>query len=474
MPRIVGFRSRCASRRGSATVAVTIAALVIVGTAGAVVAVCRRDAAEPCSERGLKARAIAEAALSAKISQMVAGNYADLGSNARGVPFAGGSAWVGVENFDVRRELFRLTAQGTFADETQVVEAVLRPVVDPAPACAVFAGNSSDDPRYVLAFGGEGEAADAIEGDVYSGRSIFVLGDARIEGRLRARRSVEGAEGDYPVARRGPDFGAVLRGRRATERMRTLHVDALFEDASREEDPWGGVACQVPPENPAHVFRRNPSDRAELTEATPGDDYFLEAPCGGDPGAAPGADGSAWVGVPGLRAGDHGATFVVDGNLWVSNGALRAVRFGRPEGEPASLAIVVRGNIHLGASILDPEGRGNAIALVALRHPGREASGDILIGGPGSNPVEEIDAFLFAERDIRRGAEDGIPAPLVVRGALVAGNHIDLGSGEAHVRLTVRGDARFANGELALAGVPASADRVAAFSVLSWRTLGAP
>jgi hypothetical protein len=208
------------------TIAVSIAAFVAVGTAGAVVAVYRKDPEAASSEEGIRARSIAEAAVSTKISQMVAGNFADLGSIGRGVPLAGGFAWVGVENFDVRRELFRLTAQASFQGETKIVEAVLRPVVERAPMCAIFAGNASNDPDYVLEFGGEGDLRDSIHGDVYSGTSIRVRGEARIEGALRARRGIDGAEGDAPVTRRSPDSG-FLRGRRPTDRARILRVDAL-------------------------------------------------------------------------------------------------------------------------------------------------------------------------------------------------------------------------------------------------------
>lgn len=461
------------------TIAVSIAALVAVGTAGAVVAVYRKDPEAASSEEGLRARSIAEAALSTKISQMVAGNFADLGSIGRGVPLAGGFAWVGVENFDVRRELFRLTAQASFQGETKIVEAVLRPVVERAPMCAVFAGNASSDPDYVLEFGGEGDLRDSIHGDVYCGTSIRVRGEARIEGTLRARRGIDGAEGDAPVTRRSPDFEGFLRGRRPTDRARILRVDALFEQAERESDPSGG--WRVPCDNPAHVFRKNPSDRAALTDTTPGDDYFLEDVCAdAGPGGAAAGD-SSWIGVAEAEGaiGERGAsaTFVLDGDLWIASRSGRPIRFGRPGGEPTNLSIVVRGNIHVGASLLDPplepSGRRNALALVALRHEDREASGDILFEGGGAAAAEEVDAFLFAEHDIRR-AEGERPTPLLVRGALIAGNQVRLGSGSAHAPLAVLGDKRLADGTLAAAGIPVPPDRVTAFSVLSWRALGTP
>ena len=467
---------RTGSRFGgpAATIAITIAALAAVGTAGIVAAIARRDPDAATSERGLKARAIAEAALSAKISRMVAGDYSDFGASDRAVPIAGGTAWVGVENYDVRHELFRLTAQGTFADETQVVEAVLRPLADPAAPCAVFAGNAANDPGYLLAFGGRGDAADAIEGDVYSGRDLSVRDDARVAGTLRARRRIEGADGEFPVTRAGPDFAAILRGRRPTEHVRTFQVDALFAHATLESDPWGGRAWQVPRDNPAHVFRKNPSDREELCRATPGDDYFLEDPCASFPAAGPDTDGAAWIELPetGGPASGESLVDVIDGDLWITNRSLRAVRFGRPGGPRTSVSIVVRGDVHLGADVVDPGGRGDAIALVALRREGRESSGDVRIGGELANPVEHVDAFLFAERDIRRETEPRPPPSLVVRGALVAGNQIALGPEIPHVRLVVRG----VEGSTiaARAGLPVPCERVSAFTVLSWRALGAP
>jgi hypothetical protein len=405
---------------------------------------------------------------------MVAGDYSDLGAADRAVPLAGGTAWVAVENYDVRHELFRLTAQGTFADETQVVEAVLRPLADPASPCAVFAGNASNDPGYVLAFGGQGGAADVIEGDVYSGRDLAVRGDARVAGTLRARGRIDGANGEFPATRAGPDFAAILRGRRPTEHVRTFQVDALFAGATLESDPWGGRAWQVPRENPAHVFRKNPSDREELCRATPGDDYFLEQPCASFPSAGPDTDGTAWIDVPeaGGTPGERSLVFVIDGDLWITNRSLRAVRFGRPGGPRTSVAIVVRGDVHLGADVVDPDGRGDAIAMVALRREGREASGNVRIGGELASPVERLDTLLFAERDIRREPEPRAPASLAVRGALVAGNQIALGPEAAHVRLVVRGEEGFAIA--ARAGLPVPTERVSAFTVLSWRASGSP
>jgi hypothetical protein len=452
----------------------TIAAVLAVATAGVVVAIARRDPDVPTSERGQKARSIAEAALSTKISRMVAGDYSDLGSSEHGVTIAGGTAWVAVENFDVRRELFRLTAQATFGDETQVVEAVLRPLADPPAICAVFAGNASNDPDYVLAFGGEGDAADAIEGDVYSGRDLLVRGGARIQGALRARGRVEGAEGEFPVMRAGPDFSASLRGRHPAGHARTFQVDTLFSGATLESDPWGGRAWQVPRENPAHVLRRNPSDREELCRTTAGDDWFLEEPCASSRSAAPDADGAAWIDLPEADgAGSaRSVVFVIDGDLWITNRSLRAVRFGRPGSAHTSVAFVVRGDIHVGADVVDPGDRGDAIAFVALRREGREESGDIRIGGELANPVERLDALLFAERDIRREVEPRPQRPLVVRGALVAGNQVAIGSDAPHARLVVRcGEG---SAIAARAGLPIPQDRVSAFTVLSWRALGAP
>jgi hypothetical protein len=479
---------RSAVRRapgGAATVAVSIAALVAVGTAGLVVGAYRKDPEAASSEEGIRARSIAEAAISAKISQMVAGNFTDLGSSGHGVPLAGGSAWVGVENFDVRRELFRLTAQASYQGETQVVEAVLRPVVERAPVCAVFAGNASNDPDYVLDFGGEGEISDSILGDVYSGSSIRVRGAARIQGTLRARRGIDGAEGDAPAARRAPDFGGFLRARRPSDRARVLRVDALFARETREPGPAGGG--RVPCDNPAHVFRKNPPDRVALTDTTPGDDYFLEDVCADGEAGGAADDEASWVRVAEAEGaiGERGssATFVLDGDLWIASRSGRPIRFGRPGGQATNLSIVVRGNIHVGASLLDPQGdvpaatgaagRRNAIALVALRHEDREASGDIVFEGEGVRAAEEIDAFLFAERDIRR-AEGERTTPLLVRGALIAGNQIRFGSRSARAPLAVLGDERLADGTLAAAGIPVPPDRATAFSVISWRALGAP
>ena len=57
-----------------------------------------------------------------------------------------------------------------------------------------------------------------------------------------------------------------------------IQVANEFATATYKSDEAGGSAWQLPESSPAHIFRKNPSDRTSNTSSTVKDDYFLEDP----------------------------------------------------------------------------------------------------------------------------------------------------------------------------------------------------
>jgi hypothetical protein len=203
----------------------------------------------------------------------------------------------------------------------------------------------------------------------------------------------------------------------------------------------------MPRESPAHVFRKNPSDREAWTKATPGDDYFLE-----DPYERLDLESSA---VSRLTLGETGV-FFVSGDLWIANRQAGALRL------ESALTIVVQGDIHVAGDVLRRDPERDSLALVAIRDPFRADSGNIFLGEPASGSPARIEAHLFAEEDVLATASVGVS----ISGCVVAGDHVVLGSAPVAVSFEDRGSA-------SLPGLPRRGGSVAAYTVVSCRRLAA-
>src|SRR5262249_33022603 len=146
----------------------------------------------------------------------------------------------------------------------------------------------------------------------------------------------------------------------------------------------------------AHVFRKNPSDRMRWTDPTAGDDYFLEDPY--EPVEPdPESDGSSatklWLSSSEARgtADAGGAAFTIEGDLWVFNANTNSFRLGGPPESPCVLVVVVRGNIHIADNLYCRRGDQDGIVLIALKDPGRQGSGNIILGDPDDGTLREVD-----------------------------------------------------------------------------------
>jgi hypothetical protein len=465
------------AQRGAILLATLVLFAVVVGMAGLVMAfglAAKRPHRLP--KECLEAENLAEAGVSEKISQMLAGDLDDLGDRDHPVASPGGGYWVHIDTVDPAERIYRLTSRGASAKGSVAVEAIVRPSVAAVYRNAVFAGNSSGDPDYVLSFSGGGSRGDRIEGDVYCGRHVAVSGGASVQGHMRARGHITGERGQEGACEPGFDFAGMHY-----ESDNDYDLARLFTAATYESNALGGTAWQMPERNPAHIFRKNPTDRAPYTDATPGDDYFLEDPYE-TVHVDPESDGSDATGLslsaPGDDPGSHGnrRVFYVEGNLWIFNLRTNSFKFRQAALGSNALTIAVRGNIYIGDNLFYSDGSQDGLALIALEDPAHPDSGNIYLGDPADGTLKSIEAYLYAENDFR---DNDLDAPgsrdVTITGSLIAGDqvlvHRDFDSG--HSRLTVNYDDRILTGRIDLPGIPAQGGRIAAYTVLSWRQVPA-
>ena len=131
--------------------AAIVVLVVLVGMAGTVMALSAAAHREHRgSEEDLKAQYLAEAGVSDKISQLIAGNAADIGSAGNERRFSGGRYWVDVETLDAVNLVYRLTSRASYGQDAEAVEAVVRAVMNSVGRNAIFAGNSSNSPTRPL------------------------------------------------------------------------------------------------------------------------------------------------------------------------------------------------------------------------------------------------------------------------------------------------------------------------------------
>ncbi|MFT5051273.1 MAG: hypothetical protein ACI8QZ_002684 [Chlamydiales bacterium] len=346
---------------------------------------------------------------------------------------------------------------------------------------ALFAGNIAGDSSYEMALGGRGVEADRITGDVYSGGSILMDGDARVSGALRSSgpSSEPGAREHVVLA--SPDITAMNY-----PVHHDVHVAAEFAspDAAWMPDDAGGSAWQLPRENPAHIFRKNPSDRSSADGDNGRDNFFLEDPY--EPVLRDrdhdGTDAypitlTGTAGTPGTDTSR--AVFFIDGNLWVHNKPTFSFKFVHADGESVNCTFVVRGNIYLSDNLFYEDTDTDGIAFIAMRDEGVDDTGNIYFGNPVGGTVEHMDAFLYAENDLIdvNLSSDGSKAATLY-GNMAAGNQIviDRSHQGRHSKLTVVFDERIKTGDMHLPGLPTGSTggpKGSAYAVVSWREVDA-
>jgi len=464
---------------GSALMIALISAVFLLAMAGALLSVGTASKGEhgSATER-MRALYIADGGLSEGIAAVTAGGIPHLGTAASPIPFSNGSYWGTVVPVD--EDTTTITVYGTSQTTTRGVEAVVLRTSEGLYAHALFAGNSSGDPNYELKFGGTGSQADHVNGNVYSGANVEFSGGATVDGIVRATGSITGGSGETGVTQPIPDLAgmnyAVNNG---------VNVAQQFASGSAtytNNSSYGGRAWQLPESNPAHIFRKNPSDRASNINGTALDDYFLEdvyesinTSSAINPSAGSSITISGVDGEPGSNG--NNVLYYIDGNLWVHNTKAFSFTLRTSGNTPIHVTFVVKGNIYVSDNIFYGRPDQDGLALIAMKDASVPDSGNIYFGDPTFGTLEYMDAFMYAENNFYdNNLSASGSARVTVHGNMTAGNQVLINRdvGTQHSKLTVNFDSRIWDQDLDLPGIPLANGADPSYSVVSWREVGTP
>ena len=472
-----------AGLRGSALLVALIAVMVLAALAAGLASYSGSVKRENEGERGsTRALYVAEAGLSLAIDSVRGGAVGQnttqivVGSEQAPMSFSGGGYWYQIEKQP--DGTVTVTSTGEVAGVRQSTQAVLEATDDGIYHSALFAGNVSADPLYDMKFGGLGSQADVINGNVYSGRNVLIAGNAQINGMIRAAGAISGGSGDTGKTLPIPDIAAMNYPTTAHYNVNSLFASATYKSHST----LGGKAWQVAESSPAHIFRKNPSDRSSNTASTPKDDYFLEdpyetvstsstvLPANGTRITLAGHDGN-----PGSNASNK--VYYIDGNLWIHNNNIFSFTLYNSGTDPVRATFVVRGNIYISDNILYQNATTGALALIAMKDPTTANTGNIYFGDPSFGTLERMDSFMYAENNfLDNNLSASGSARVTVNGNMTAGNQVRINRdfGNQHSKLTVNFDGRIASGAITLPGLPSTTPGEVDWNVVSWRTVAAP
>ncbi|MBL8858019.1 MAG: hypothetical protein JNL28_05920 [Planctomycetes bacterium] len=464
-------------RRGGALLIALIATMVCAGLAAALMSVGTAAKNEHAAATGrLQALYVAEAGLSAGIDAVRNGAPAPLGDALNPIPFSNGDYWgTTVDNGD---DTLTLTVFGRSRNDTRGLEAVLLRRSESIYSNALFAGNTSGDPNYNMKFGGVGVQGDRVNGNVYSGGNITRVGDAQLNGSVRARGALSGTPGESGVTQPIPDLAGMNY-----PVNHNVNVAAAFASATlRSSSSYGGSAWQLPESNPAHIFRKNPSDRASNTSTTAKDDYFLEdvyEPISTSSAVNAAAGAHITISGVGGEPGPNGNDLVyyIDGNLWIHNRSAYSFTLWNASGTPVKVTFVVRGNIYISDNIFYQDPARSGLALIAMKDSAVTDSGNIYFGDPVFGTLEYMSAFMYAENNFYDSNLSATgSARVTVKGNMTAGNQVKINRdfGSQHSKLTVDFDSRVWDGDLTLPGLPTITGAGPTFAVASWREVPVP
>jgi hypothetical protein len=328
---------------------------------------------------------------------------------------------------------------------------------------ALYAGNRSGDRTYSLLLGGQAGQADYVRGSVYSGGDVHKSGDAAVERypgqdagdlQIMAAGSVvdQSSQRNLPPTLQGfqPDLDLAIM---EYEKNHGVHVKNELETKGRSGgDEAGGSAVQITdPDEPAHIFRMNPSDRGELTSATTKNDYFLEDP------TQPVRLDPNWNGTDAYHlrlttAKGNNLVYYVDGNLWLNNRHTYSFKFYHPEPTGVKVTFVAKGNIYFGDNLFYTNVNKDAVAFIAMKDPAVPDSGNIYFGDPLYGTTKRFEGYMYAENNFYDN-NIGTPSSMTttVFGNMTAGNQVQIRRDKpdgTHVKLQVDFDpkAREGNG----------------------------
>jgi len=475
-------RTKRTNQQGSALVMALVAVVLLLGLSAAMNMVSGANKKEVVAAvDSSRAFYAAEAGASHGIELTRAGllpvlGALDIGTQGAPTTFAGGNYWGSVtDNGD---GTVTVLAYATVTGNSQGVEVVLDDGGEGIYTSALFAGNSSGGGNYDMEFGGVGTQADMITGNIYSGGNIVVSDDAVINGAMTASGTIGGGSGDTGETLPVPDI------KKEEYEINNDHdVAALFSaDGYSASNSLGGTAMQLPEENPAHIFRLNPSDRVSDTSGTTKDDYFLEDPyesvnssstlseANATPITLSGQDGN-----PGPNGSN--AVYYIDGNLWVHNKKLYSFKFANSDGDPILVTFVVKGNIYFSDNIIYEDSDDDGVAFIAMKDENETDSGNIYFGDPVFGTLEQMDAYMYAENNFYDNNLNAAgSATVAVNGNMTAGNQVLINrdyNGQ-HSKLTVNFDDRISTGAISLPGLPGNELAPGGYAVASWREVPLP
>jgi hypothetical protein len=475
-------------RRGNATVIAVLTLMVIGSLVGVVMTVTQRHCAEVSAIADQnRAFFVAQAGANQALAQFESGDTDSLGSAQDPLDAEQGHYWVDVvDNGD---STWTLTSHARAGLQERSIEVVVQREEQGVYHNGIFAGNSSNDASYTLDLGGVGVQGDRVSGDVYSGGSVNVAGDAEVIGTIRAFNDVTGKGAS--TAEKGKKQGIPDIAGMNYASIADVKVASEFATggAAYKSNSAGGKAWQLPESNPAHIFRKNPSDRATETAGTTKDDYFLEDPYETvrSDSSSDGSDAyrislSGVGGKPGTSSNHK--VFFLDGNLWIHNYKTMSLKFGAGDATGMQVTFVVKGNIYISDNLFYDNKNTDGVAFIAMKDSTVSDSGNIYFGDPKFGTLERMYAYLYAENnflDVNLSATGS--AKVELYGNMTAGNQVKINrdytttvNGKTvvqHSKLTVDFDERIANGDLKMPGLPKSAaSEEATLQVLSWRDAG--
>jgi hypothetical protein len=440
---------------------VVLVVFVAMTTAMVTLSISQKEEREESIQHAQR-RLLAEAGISDATALFRAGGTGIVGSSDAPMVLGAGEYFVTMtQNDDGTRFL---DSRGTVGSGARTLRATVRPRINGVWSHAMFAGNSGADMSYDLELEGRDVDADTVIGDLYSGGDVIMSGDATVDETIRALGTISGATGEEGVTQPLPDLDGANY-----PVNNDVNVSDVFDSGSAtyESDPLGGSAWTLPDTEPAHIFRKNPSDRTSKTDLTAKDDYFLEDPYEVvNSGISPSSDNATSVSLSYLdenKGSQDGNDLIyyIDGNLWVDNSKLRNVII-KHQTRDVRVTFVAKGNIYINDNLLIRNDNNDGIAFIALSDPDVPDSGNVYLGDGGSQPVALVEAFIYAQNDIydtnykQTGGGKNAVTETAINGVLAAGGQIHSArtARGQHLPRTVTHDSRIIDGSLEIPGLP--------------------
>ena len=474
-------------RAGGALLLSLVTLTVLIGLSGAILMTSAASQREVGSaiER-TRALYAAEAGVAQALEEITRSQQPNLGSQGHGIGFGGGGYWGNaLHNAD---GTWTITSVGNTGRARRALEVVLTPISGGIYDNAVFAGNSSGDASYAMRFGGTGTHADKVTGNIYSGQDAVFSGTATIDGTPRTLGTLTAPPGAILPDASGHPRTAVEGQSQPLPDIAGMHyatnndVDVKHEflSATYNSGTPGGKAWQLPAANPAHIFRKNPSDRTANTSTTTKDDYFLEDPYT-PMHTDPHSDGSDPYMVQlsvGANDGNH-KLYYVDGNLWIHNLSAMSLEIDSVSAGASgvNITIVVSGNIYISDNIYLKNKTKDGLALIALKDSAVADSGNIYFGDPTFGTLEHMSAFMYAENNfLDNNLNAAGSAAVTLDGNMTAGNQVRINRdyGSAHSKLTVNFDDRVSTKSITLPGLPRTTATQSGLRVSLWHEIAVP